>query len=284
MVVVVSWLACTDDVDPEPGDTSAPVEPVSCDDPSPEPDFSSRHAVIGVAATPDRAPWVHVDLLEAPLPYLWVETGRIGACRLLEMEIPRCDPDCAWPDTCLDTDVCGPFPGRLSAGDLQFDGLPGVGTVAVTDPDGGWYAPAAPERLPGPDEVVTVEAAGGELPPFSASTCGVDPLVLVGTPAWEAGVDLALAWTGIDEGSRVRAYFASDWAHRLTPEIVECDGPDTGSLVVPAALLDGVMQGSWSCGSCILRHVVSRYRADETDGVRFEVHADQPLVLNHRGR
>ena len=81
----------------------------------------------------------------------------------------------------------------------------------------------------------------------------------------------------------IRARFASDYAHRLTPEVVECDAPDTGRLVVPAPLLDAVMNGTWSCGSCIVYHQVTRYRSTRVQAgatpVDVEVAATVPLPL-----
>ena len=130
---------------------------------------------------------------------------------------------------------------------------------------------------------MTVDAAGGDLPPFTARTCGVLPLELDAVPAGVEGTDLELTWTATDPGSRIRARFASDYAHRLTPEVVECDAPDTGRLVVPAPLLDAVMNGTWSCGSCIVYHQVTRYRSTRVQAgatpVDVEVAATVPLPL-----
>lgn len=269
---------------PTPADVDADTDadadtgaPLACDDIDPEPHFVARPATISVTEAV-----VSVDLLDGPLPWVLVEADRQGACRLLTMPVPSCPSGCTPPEECVGQDVCASFPSRLLAGTLTFDGVPGVTTVS---PRAGslFYDGAVPTALPGPADVVSASAEGDDLPPFAVATCGVTPLTLDVIPTWEEGVDLVLTWPTTDPGSRIRARFASDYAHRLTPEVVECDAPDTGRLVVPATMLDTVMNGTWSCGSCILYHRITRYRSGRVDAgglpVDLEVSSTVPLPI-----
>jgi hypothetical protein len=53
---------------------------------------------------------------------------------------------------------------------------------------------------------------------------------------------------------------------------IECEGPDTGELVIPGTFLDALEAGNWGQGECGL-HTFDRYHSATPEGdttVRFE--------------
>ncbi len=60
---------------------------------------------------------------------------------------------------------------------------------------------------------------------------------------------------------------ATDWGHgAVSPVIVECDAPDTGSLTIPAVLLGPyVDESNWGYSGFIGTGVLTRYRRVSAD-------------------
>jgi hypothetical protein len=254
--------------------TGLPDPPDSGGTPADGPDFRPRVAALRVIDAP---PMFSGYLYEGALPWDYEEVARDGDCRALSLGIPVCDPPCAGGEICVGSDQCATYPRLLSAGTLTIDGVPGLTVLEPANPP---VYSAGIGALPGPGDVVRVEAAGDALEPFVLETSGVAPLVLDGgIPERAPGEDLVLRWMpdpgfssgGPTPGSRIRARFAVDHAHRLAPEVVECEGPDDGELIVPASLLDRVMESpDWGCGVCFGQRL-ERYRGDRANAGAVDV-------------
>jgi hypothetical protein len=165
-----------------------------------------------------------------------------AGCRLLRKRRLACIPACAAEMTCGEAGACIPYPANLGAGAVTIAGL--ARAVKMNpDPTGKRYwdttlphpgfAPAADIRL---------AAAGGELPAFALAGWGVTALEApAGDLALQPGAALAVRWQPGPAGpARVQAALAID-QHGVTPATLVCEAPDTGSLDIPASLVDALV-------------------------------------------
>ena len=91
-----------------------------------------------------------------------------------------------------------------------------------------------------PGDPVEVSGSGGEAGPFSVAGKGVSPLeVLTPEPITvESGRPIELRWVPAAAGETTTMQIALDLSvHGGTKGKIECDVPDTGSLVIDAALV-----------------------------------------------
>ena len=175
-------------------------------------------------------------------PVAWhTETARAGACRLLEYEPGFCEPACS--GVCQAPGECRPWPALRSAGTLTVTGL--TVPLALEPLPGNGYATAGglPETLFTRDAEVAVIASGADLPAFTVTASGVaratTDVAEVGVVTLPPSGDLVVTWPDPDADARVRVTVtAGGQFHGLpSPSILVCDGPDTGSLTMAAALV-----------------------------------------------
>ncbi len=218
---------------------------------NPDPIFETSRGTIRVAEG------VYVSEEEGPRPFgrlsgaiataapvsFHTETMREGNCRLLTFQVAQCDPYC--DGICVDTDECVPWPTYVSAGRIDFEGL--ASSVAlVPEPPINYYNPTSypiPEDLFDACDAITATAAGGDVPAFEVTAFGVDDLspdVTGVNITLDDEDDFTLTWEPSGCESRVRLTLnAPNEAHGLPyTAIIECDGPDTGSLTVPRSLIE----------------------------------------------
>ena len=173
------------------------------------------------------------------------EVARDGACRVLTYQPGFC-AECA--GVCLAPDECRPWPDYLTAGAITVSGIAGDDLVLEPEFDGRYQTwGGLPDPLFADDAVVAVEAAGGEVAGFSASVPAVARLTIpslddAGRVVLSDGSDIELTWPAPVAGSRVHVFGHSGGAlHGTPPEVIlECDGEDTGSLVITADILEAV--------------------------------------------
>jgi len=178
----------------------------------------------------------------APTPF-HTEAMREGNCRLLTFQVAQCEPYCS--GICVATNQCEPWPTYASAGRVDVDGLKASLTLVPEAPLN-YYNPTTypiPEDLFDACDAITATAAGGDVPAFDLHAAGVDNLAPETTGAnitIENGSDFTLAWEPSGCDARVRLTLnAPNQAHGLPyTAILECDGPDTGSLTVPRSLIE----------------------------------------------
>lgn len=171
----------------------------------------------------------------------YTEAMRAGNCRLLTSTAAYCPGECdGW---CVDTE-CHEFPVAQSAGTITTTGLSRAVTLTYNS---GYYA-SQPDPLPAElfdaGDPVGITAAGADVPGFSLAATGVDGVSpdLTGPcdNEWHLtrGQDAVLHWNRV-AGSRVHLRIPSPNRGHGLPSIavIECEGPDEGQAVIPAAFV-----------------------------------------------
>ena len=170
------------------------------------------------------------------------EVQRSGDCRLLTFKSARCDTFCQ--GVCVDTNVCKPFPTRLSAGPLSFSGI--KTPVTVPPNTANYYVPDPPVSgdLFDAGATVTVKAAGAEFKAFSLTGNGVPALETTALVNDEIKLDdnsdYRFTWTpsGNPQARLWLTLNANNLGHGAPYEgIIECDAADTGSLTIAKELI-----------------------------------------------
>jgi hypothetical protein len=172
-----------------------------------------------------------------------------GSCRFWSWSVQTCD-DCE--GICDAEGSCVPYPTQLSAGTLTVSGLVD-GSVTMAPSEYGYYPEQGfPDDLYEPGAAISASFAGGpDLMAFELEARGVDPieidLVDGGSELGdrdalrlEDGSDLTLSWAPARPGTRVLLEIKSEnQGHGLPIDaLIECEGPDTGSLTVPRAMVE----------------------------------------------
>jgi hypothetical protein len=207
-------------------------------------------------------------LFSGPRASFHTEQDRQGQCRLLTFTFVPCEPGCEWPEMCAGGQ-CIAQPPLLSAGTLQLTGFPG-GPIAIEPTSDGayWYQTEAVKS--DGTETVTLTAPGADASGFSLQAKAVEAPEPEGD--WSAllaarapGEDVTLTWTDPTADARVYIRMTTGIGTHggISPVEIECEGPDTGSLLLPGAYLDALYAEGWSCGECG-DNTLWRYRADVT--------------------
>ncbi|MEZ4320437.1 MAG: hypothetical protein R3F61_23355 [Myxococcota bacterium] len=202
------------------------------------------------------------------------ESAREGSCRIISFTATSCDPACPGDQACI-AGGCVAYPARTDLGAVEWTYTGGTRTVT---PDGtlAYYA-SATDAAEGP---MSLEVGGVLLESPTA------PL-MVPDGDWSAALsgrgsgDAVLGWTNPMDGARVRLHMTDCTGSHggLAANELECEGPDTGELVIPAAFMDLMEEADWSRGECG-SHVFHRYHAaalPDDDQVRFEVRSGDGL-------
>jgi hypothetical protein len=226
---------------------------------------------ITIRERPGGPPSLFGELVTGGLPRWHVETMRMGGCRLLEYQPAFCDPPCT--GVCGEGNVCTPYPEYVSAGNITVSGM--RAQVTLTPSGCGFCSGGVqyfsleshPNDLFDDDAAITASAPGAAFPAFSVSAGGVPPL-----QAPFAGdkitivddQDHTITWTSAGSDARVRLTLNANNQGHGAPYlgILECDGEDTGSLVVPGALIAGFPETmAWEAcaGSDCPRSTLMRY-------------------------
>jgi hypothetical protein len=189
---------------------------------------------------------------DGPDPQLYAVSTEAGGCRYLKGGIGSCDPACAAGELCTIDGVCAPYPLGVSGGALTVRGLGDPIEIAPEDWNQGVYVGPAnlPADLFDSTDVIGAELAGGDFPAVALGAKGVDPLdaALVDT-GFEMldGQDAEISWTpGADPEACVRVVINGPNAIHGAPlaDVIECEGPDTGSLTIPQALVEEFPHGT----------------------------------------
>ena len=180
----------------------------------------------------------------------WKKSAEAGGCGLYQPEAPFCDPPCDGR-VCVDDDRCVVEPSLRNAGTVRLEGLRGPnGTEAPIELLAIQSRYQLPVGLPlayppfAPGAPVKVSGSGGEVGAFSVSGKGCSPLqVLTADPVTvESGKPIELRWAPPAAGEATVVQVALDLSvHGGTKGKIECEVPDTGSLVIDATLVTRVM-------------------------------------------
>ena len=178
-------------------------------------------------------------------------------CGWLTFERATCDPNCEEMDEYCDPDdlVCKPYPSPAPAGILDLTG-PSLALQWASVP---YWSQEVPPGAIAPGDTIEFAASGDATPAFSVSSTAVEPLQhgLVCDPVelLKPGEDLQVTWTPAD-GARVRLE-AIPWNHGGARDRIYCDTADTGSMTVPADIVDEFLQGSDEFHGLL---ILTRYR------------------------
>ena len=181
-----------------------------------------------------------------PIPLIWEEAARDGACRLMTPRVPHCEEPCGGTALCVEDDTCQDYPEVVTVGTVDVEGLrvSDGGTSFSMDPIAGSYQPAGVTVVYPPfseGDAVSFSAEGeGPVPAFTLEGEGIAKLELLNQSIELAdGQAVDLSWTPPGQADITDIYVKLDISHHGgTKGIIECDTGDTGSLELPADMID----------------------------------------------
>jgi hypothetical protein len=136
-----------------------------------------------------------------------------GSCRYFRLlPPPLCNPPCGTSGMCNAKAECVPWPHRILAGPITVTGL--VEPVTLTPDASAYYASQLlPSDIFGASSTIKVSAAGGEVPAFTTTLPGVDPVVTdISYPhTLEDGHDNLMSWTPQGDGATVEVAIQIGW-------------------------------------------------------------------------
>jgi hypothetical protein len=232
------------------------------------PDFSEPHGRIEVETWLE---WGDTQLsgafADGPAPRHHSEAQRIGSCRIMTYTPSSCEPSCEGYDVCVDG-ACEPWPTYLDRGTLRWTWPDGEQEVVPNEWYGYWASGSASSQ-----GEVSIEVEGLLLEAPTIDTMEPDGDWADAVSSRGDG-DATLRWSNPVLDARVRLHMTDCTGSHggLAAAEVECEGPDTGSLVIPGAFLDSLDAGDWSHGECG-SHELHRYHAATPEGdttVRLE--------------
>jgi hypothetical protein len=226
-----------------------------------EPDFSDPHGLVQVESWLD---YGETQLMGAfadgPRMRFHEESERIGNCRLMTHTPSTCDPPCEGDSSCLGGE-CVAWPVREDRGDLLWTWPDGEQTVT---PDGtlAYFAIGSASS----EGEVSIEVDGLAL---TASTIGppLESGSFVDAITSRGSGDATLRWKDPILDARIRLQMTDCTGSHggFAAAELECEGPDSGELIVPGSFLDELEAGDWSHGECG-SHTFERYHASAPDG------------------
>lgn len=198
------------------------------------------------AASTELSGFVRDGVRPADVDEVLLEAEEEG-CRLVSGPDLLCDPRCAFDELCTADGSCTAAPTSQDAGPVSITGttrefrlVPNSANNYLPEP--GTMVDYAPYEE---GAELSLSAAGAEVPPFELRARGVEPLTF-GDSDLEVAMDspLLLLWEAPKRSdSAVRVRVELDIAHHggVDAQVV-CDVADTGSLQVPAALINGLLE------------------------------------------
>ena len=225
-------------------------------------------------------------------PPVWhQEIASAGACRVLAYQLDFCDPPC--DGLCQAPATCVPWPVYRSAGALTVTGLAAPLVLEPLYDHRYTTTGGLPDPLFASDATIAMSAGGDVVPAFTVDAPAVRQLTV---PAFDAagrailvdGADATITWPDPDPSARVQLVAHSGGApHGTPPEfLLECDVPDTGTLVIPRAAIEALPALSEGCpkGHDCAKLGIARYQRrstttdDGTVSLRVMSGIDYPVV------
>lgn len=166
-----------------------------------------------------------------------------GDCQLLRRRRLVCDPSCGSGFTCGFDETCVPMPVGQNQGHITLRGLVQPLGLDPIQPGNTYFY----TRLPHPgfvvDNVIQLTSTPGYFGTLEMYGIGVTKLVPTESK-WVVteGEALAVHWTAPPAGARSTVYLEINVdQHGITPLTLTCELPDTGSAILPASVIDGLM-------------------------------------------
>lgn len=220
----------------------------------------------------------------SPMTDFHVEAMNDGTCRLRTYAVGNCD-NCI-NGFCVAPDECRPFSPGASAGAMTLTGTKSA--LTMSEIFTGTYRPdeyPIPGDLFDDGDPITIATAGDTVPAFSIQTAGVAPLDITFTDdeiTLVDGQDYTFNWTPAGgNADRIRVTINATGIGHGTPRvaILECDGPDTGSLTIPSAFVDAfpdIMAEELCFGYDCACSSITRYTRGAVDSI---ADADVELIV-----
>ncbi len=263
-------LGCDRPVEPQPGG-SANYSAALGDGP----DFSDPHGRVTVET------WFSYGetalsgyFADGPALRHHSESERIGNCRLMTYTASSCTPSCGDEELCIQGE-CQSWPQGVEHGDLLWVWPDGEKTVSPNGA-GSYYASGSASTAG------DVSITGDDLDLISPT---IDAMEEDGDWARQISSrgadDATLRWNNPILDARVRLHMTDCTGSHggIAAAELECEGPDTGELVIAGAFLDAMDAGDWSHGECG-SHDFERYHAaapEGDDSIRLETVGDGGL-------
>lgn len=201
----------------------------------------SQETLIGtLLLAVDKVSYIEGKFADAVLPTnVRTEEMSMGSCRLMRKNVPFCDPLCPGDQACNLDGECVPYPVPQDLGEICLAGLEMPHVLTAQGQDKQYFNTqlSHPALLGG--ERIEVRSTGGAYQPIALAGVGVTPM-LPGESLWKINGDddLQVSWLTTDANafSTIRLSLNVD-QHGSSPLRLDCDFPDTGSAVVPGALI-----------------------------------------------
>jgi hypothetical protein len=256
-VLLLVLAACGGDDDGGSGDGGDRPDAADPDQPDGGPGDrvcgpATRHARFSVTST-DSLGGVYGAWDDRPPPAPDVPEVEEGGCFFVGPASYFCDPPCDGT-LCTADGTCQPIPMTIAAGTVHIGGTDPELDLEP-QPGNSYYTTESYPSLYQPGDRITVSSDGADgVPAFEISARGVPEL----TVPWESVTatehqEIEVTWN-TDEGSPAGAQVVlhMDNDHHGVRAYVECWSDDTGSLTVPAAVLDPlILAGESGIGTYI---------------------------------
>lgn len=279
LLILAGACACTDSAGADAD--AGPVEPGELDGACP---LNERVGLFSVTLEPDYSV-VDGEILDAVIPAtIQALVLEQGGCRVLARQNPFCDPACTAGETCSQDGACVPYPARRETGTVSVAGLD-VPVAMTPRADKRYFETQLPHPAFTPGGAISLSSTGGEVGPLELSGRRIEALEL-DAEVWQlsAGAALEIGWVpGQDADASVYLTLNID-QHGASPSTLECEGPDSGSFEIPAAIIDALLDAGTSgfpTGQAYRRTVDSSEA--ETGCVEFQVRSHRSVEVEVTG-
>jgi len=209
---------------------------------------TAREATATSSATPARTSFLGLVSDGAkPSPNSWVEEQSAGGCKLYTPVSPLCEPSCGSLAACVSDNMCVPYPKSQSVGTITLKGV-GAAPVEMT-PVGSSnnYQPKAGTALPYPpcaeSDTLTLSVEGGMFEGFELQTKCIAPLEFQGPIKLEKATPLKLSWQAPGDPTLARIEMRLNISHHGGSRgEIRCDVEDSGTLELPATMVDRLVE------------------------------------------
>jgi hypothetical protein len=220
-----------------------------------------------------------------PSTLAWDTSTTIGVCRLLIPRSPFCDPGCGSAASCVEDGVCRAYPAGVNVGTVT---MTGVGAASFQmEPVLYNYQPPVGTALGFPPfaegESVTISAASDSIGSYSLTAKGILPLqTLFDSVILADNQPVTLQWTPpLATGNSTVSARLDISHHGGVKGVIECEGPDKGSMTVAATLVDELKALGISGFPTVevTRHSSSPARTDMSLELRIESTVTRPISI-----
>jgi hypothetical protein len=181
---------------------------------------------------------VSASVRDARPPIPEVVVDREGDCAIYHNPMPGLCEECS-DGACTPDGICTPWPREIDAGAITISGLD-LDLAFLWDAERASYRPE-PEvigDLFADGDMITVEAAGGDHPPFLLEARGVadlaEPIEMI---ELVDEADFPLRWTADGGGARIELALRVGWHGVPYEAMLLCNTADDGELDIPRGLI-----------------------------------------------